>query len=286
MSVFISYSSIDSPFVDNLAMELVKNRVHIWLDRWVMQVGDSLLEKIQEGLTESSYLLVVLSKESVKSDWCRKELNSMLMRELKIKKTVILPILIDDCEIPLFLQEKIYADFRTNFSVGFDALIKPLHKLISEHMGRITKGDYTTDFAINWGIDKIDHKFILNIDGVIFNPKGQKTILLQIIIKGDDSATERFNKQLDLGLYSVMKEALLLTMMSDPYISKLNILIQNDKIDPHLIKIHDKNLNLTFDTIIRGVVMGVDTGDDVIINLIDFLKDLQSVEPKTTFIKQ
>jgi len=68
MSVFISYSSKDKDFVDNLAIRLVKDRIKVWVDRWEINVGDSLIEKIQTALTESSFLIVVLSKDSVQSE--------------------------------------------------------------------------------------------------------------------------------------------------------------------------------------------------------------------------
>jgi hypothetical protein len=43
MSIVISYAHEDSDFVDNLAGNLFKNRVHVWLDRWELKVGDSIL---------------------------------------------------------------------------------------------------------------------------------------------------------------------------------------------------------------------------------------------------
>jgi hypothetical protein len=111
MPIFISYSRADRGFVDRLANQLVEHRVSVWLDKWEIHVGDSLIAKIQEGITGASGLLIVLSKNSVKSEWCKKELNSALIRELEEKRVVVLPILIEDCEIPLFLREKLYADF-------------------------------------------------------------------------------------------------------------------------------------------------------------------------------
>src|SRR4051794_18827641 len=112
MTVFVSYNREDSRFVDGLAKRLVMLRHNLWIDRWEMNVGDSLITKIQNALTESDAILVILSKRSVASEWCRKELNSGLMRELEEKRVLVLPCVIDDCEIPLFLREKLYADFR------------------------------------------------------------------------------------------------------------------------------------------------------------------------------
>jgi hypothetical protein len=70
MPVFISYSQKDRLFADTLAANLVKKKHHIWMDRWELNVGDSLIDKIQSALTASSAILVVLSKNSVALEWC------------------------------------------------------------------------------------------------------------------------------------------------------------------------------------------------------------------------
>lgn len=48
-----------------------------------MKPGDSLVDKIQRGLEDSSYLLVVLSEKYVESEWCKKEQNAGLVMEIK-----------------------------------------------------------------------------------------------------------------------------------------------------------------------------------------------------------
>jgi len=280
MSVFISYSSLDSDFADKLALNLVKSRINVWLDKWAMQAGDSLLDKIQTGLTESSFLLVILSKNSVKSEWCKKEINSALMRELDEKKVVIIPILLEECSVPLFLKEKLYADFTTDFEKGFESLLRPLAKLFSDHMGRIEEGDNTTDIAVNWGLDKISKQFSLEIDTVTWYPKDKKTVLLQIKINGDKTATERYKAQFSSGLKHLMKDTLLRELMTNEATKDLNVLIKNDIVDPHLIKLKDNKLGLEFEIIIRGVLMGVDTGNDTLVNLIDFLEMVSSIYKK------
>jgi TIR domain len=104
MAIFISYNRNDVAFVDRLARKLVMRRHHIWLDRWEMNIGDSLIAKIQKALTESDAILIVLSKNSLASEWCKKELNSGLVRELEEKRVLVLPLVIDECEIPLFFE--------------------------------------------------------------------------------------------------------------------------------------------------------------------------------------
>ena len=121
--VFLCHSSSDKLFVDRLASDLEKVNIGVWYDKWEIKVGDSLIEKIQAGLENNDYLAVILSPESVKSEWVKKELNSALMKEIKEKKVVVLPCLLSDCSIPSFLSEKKYADFKDSYEDGFTDLL-------------------------------------------------------------------------------------------------------------------------------------------------------------------
>jgi TIR domain len=135
MPIFISYSRQDSGFVDRLARNLALRRHNVWMDRWEMNVGDSLIDKIQSAITDSSAILVVLSRHSVSSEWCKKELNSGLMRELAERKVLLLPCVIDDCDIPLFLREKLYADFRSNPDEALSQLDDALLRITNRQQG-------------------------------------------------------------------------------------------------------------------------------------------------------
>jgi hypothetical protein len=121
--VFLCHSSGDKHFVDRLASDLEKVNIGVWYDKWEIRVGDSLIEKIQEGLENNDYLAIILSPASVDSEWVRRELNSALMKEIKEKKIVVLPCLLRNCSIPTFLSEKKYADFRESYEVGFEDLL-------------------------------------------------------------------------------------------------------------------------------------------------------------------
>lgn len=123
-TVFLSHSSKDKPFVSRLATDLKSKGVPVWFDQWELKVGDSLSERIEHGVSQSGWLAVVISNNSVNSDWVRKELRAAQARELRDKSVFVLPIIIDNCEIPLFLLDKLYADFRTSYEQGMEALLK------------------------------------------------------------------------------------------------------------------------------------------------------------------
>jgi hypothetical protein len=121
---FICYSHQDSPFVDRLVRDLSSKGIKPWLDKWEIKVGDSITDKINEGIRQNDYLIIVLSKTSVKSEWVKRELNAALMRELKKRAVVVLPLLLEDCDIPPLIADKKYADFRQSYEAGFAELLK------------------------------------------------------------------------------------------------------------------------------------------------------------------
>ncbi len=73
------------------------------------------------------------------------------MRELDEKRVLVLPVLLEDCEIPIFLREKMYADFRTSFDVGLKNLVDALLKVTNLDQGRIMSGTGHIDWSEDWG---------------------------------------------------------------------------------------------------------------------------------------
>jgi DNA-binding PadR family transcriptional regulator len=60
--VFLCHSSADKPFVRRLASDLERLAIRPWLDAWELAPGDSLLEKIGDGLNTAKYFCIILSK--------------------------------------------------------------------------------------------------------------------------------------------------------------------------------------------------------------------------------
>ena len=81
--VFLSYSHKDRGFVEQLARDLRANGVTPWYDRWEMLPGDSLVAKIGTALLKNDYFVIILSPNSVSSQWVQRELAAALHRELQ-----------------------------------------------------------------------------------------------------------------------------------------------------------------------------------------------------------
>jgi hypothetical protein len=107
--VFLSHASEDKDrFVLDFARQLRENGVDAWLDQWEMKPGDSLVEKIfEEGLKEARAVIVVLSKVSVQKPWVQEELNTSVVNRIS-RGTRLIPVVIDDCEIPESLRSTLW----------------------------------------------------------------------------------------------------------------------------------------------------------------------------------
>lgn len=90
--VFISHASEDKESIAKpIAKALIEKGLRVWLDEIVLKVGDSLREKIDEGLANSSYGIVILSQSFFQKNWPTAELNALFSKETTRNK-VILPI--------------------------------------------------------------------------------------------------------------------------------------------------------------------------------------------------
>jgi hypothetical protein len=80
--VFISHASPDKGgFVLPLAESLQACGVRVWLDQWAIELGDSISTSISEGLRQSRFGIVVLSKEFFARSWPKKELSALFAQE-------------------------------------------------------------------------------------------------------------------------------------------------------------------------------------------------------------
>lgn len=192
MPVFISYSHNDKDFVDKLAMQLVTRNVNIWLDRWELNIGDSLIDKVQEAVDGASALLVILSKSSTSSEWCKKELSSGLLRELEEQRVVVMPVLLEECEIPIFARGKLYADFRSNFDDGLRTIVEGIAKVTNPYLARAKEPEYHVDWSIDWG--DVEGLFALILNYVEQAQNQPYTCLTNIEILCSPEAKEKYQQ--------------------------------------------------------------------------------------------
>jgi len=90
--LFISYASEDrDDIVEPLVQALRSYGLRVWYDQSELKLGDSLRRRIDEGLSQSLYGIVVLSPSFFGKHWPQLELDGMAHREVGGRK-VILPV--------------------------------------------------------------------------------------------------------------------------------------------------------------------------------------------------
>ena len=73
-----------------------------------MQPGDSLVDKIfEEGIKNAAAVIVILSQISVTKKWVREELNASFVERINGKSKLI-PVVIEECNIPMALQSTLF----------------------------------------------------------------------------------------------------------------------------------------------------------------------------------
>ncbi|SPH17916.1 hypothetical protein DEA8626_01444 [Defluviimonas aquaemixtae] len=80
---FLSYASDDSELAERIAHKLQSSGIETWWDRWCIRTGDSLRQKIDEGLGECTHFLVLLTPQSVGKPWVNQEMDAGLVRRLR-----------------------------------------------------------------------------------------------------------------------------------------------------------------------------------------------------------
>ena len=110
-SIFLSHSHADKPFARLLAADLRASGHDVWIDEAEIEIGDSLIQKIRDGLDSVDYVAAILSSNSIESEWVSRELEIASNREIDEKRVVVLPLMIEKVAMPGFLTGKFYGDF-------------------------------------------------------------------------------------------------------------------------------------------------------------------------------
>jgi len=95
-SCFISFSWADKDFAEALHASLRTAGVRVWFAPEDMKGGQKLYEQVEGAIESHDRLLLVLSEESIKSDWVQTELRRALAAEKQNGRRKLFPIRICD----------------------------------------------------------------------------------------------------------------------------------------------------------------------------------------------
>jgi uncharacterized protein YjbI with pentapeptide repeats len=95
-SCFISYSTKDHEFVEQLYADLQSKGVRCWLAPEHLKTGDEISSPVDESIRVYDKLLLVLSEHSIASRWVQKAVETAFEKELQSNRLVLFPIKLDD----------------------------------------------------------------------------------------------------------------------------------------------------------------------------------------------
>ena len=126
--ISITYASADRYFVDLLAELLRYHHLDVWCDTNGFPAGDNPKGEVDKGLAESEHLIVVVSKNSRRSEQVSHEVLSFQASQGKAN---IIPVLLDDtspAQVFDGLRDIQGIPFYENMLTGFRSLLKVFEK--------------------------------------------------------------------------------------------------------------------------------------------------------------
>ncbi|MDD5432976.1 MAG: toll/interleukin-1 receptor domain-containing protein [Candidatus Omnitrophica bacterium] len=175
---FICHASEDKErFVLGFAEKLLGEGVDAWVDKWEMQLGDSLVHKIfEEGIKQCDTFIIILSKFSVNKPWVKEELDSAVVKRIEEKMRLI-PVTIDkDIEIPQSIRHLLRKPINdlSNYEEEFKDIVKSIYG-VTEKPPLGEEPNFTKVEDIS-GFAKID-SVILKIVGEIVYEADERRLL-------------------------------------------------------------------------------------------------------------
>lgn len=146
-SVFISYSSKDSGFVNQIIKVLRDMGVSYWKAPEMIPAGSSYAREIPRAIRECEVFLIVLSKASQTSIWVEKEIDSAINH----RKTIV-PVKID--EVPLCETFRFYLNnvqtisYRDDLVQNFTGLKEQMKLLLNLNQAEDDLIEEIEDYSI------------------------------------------------------------------------------------------------------------------------------------------
>lgn len=148
--IFISHSSRDKDAALQLGSTLNFCAVDVWLDDWELELGQSLTDGIAKAMDESRFIAILITENYNKTVWTKTEYKKALAREQKEQRTVMLPLIVGEAEIPEFLEDKIYIDLRKDYFSGIVKVVGMVHGLSSYRVSRALSAESPKSVSEIW----------------------------------------------------------------------------------------------------------------------------------------
>ena len=147
--VFVSYGHGDAEWVRVLAGNLHRAGFEVFLDEWELVGGDRVTGRLEEGIRGSVNGVLVVSPHALSRPWVREEYEALLRQAVEQPGRRLIPVLYADAELPVFLANRLWVDFRGAAATG------PVYQERLEELVRALRGRPAADrpdrgSAVQW----------------------------------------------------------------------------------------------------------------------------------------
>ena len=186
--VFVSYGHEDAEWVRVLAANLHRAGFDVFLDEWELIGGDRVSGRLEDAIRTSTNGVLVVSPHSLSRPWVREEYEALLRQAVEQPaRRRLIPVLYADADLPPFLANREWIDFRNEASTG-PAYDTSLAKLARALQGRPASDRPPRDSEVQWPTGH---------DGERFRAAGALHATLSLsadavsLAAGDDPVTHR-----------------------------------------------------------------------------------------------
>lgn len=120
---FISHSSNDKTFAARLAANLQDAGYQPLLDEWEIKERDCIFSKIGQEAADADFVIIVISEHAACSGWVDNQWKTRFWDGIQRNKPLVLPVLIENCQIPQLLVTKRHFNFKGDYTSAFLDLI-------------------------------------------------------------------------------------------------------------------------------------------------------------------
>lgn len=135
--VFISHARADLAVAERIERFLSDAGFRVFVDLSTLASGASFAEELSRVVKASSFVLVLLSRSYTASRWAEQELRMAMDQEVQLDAgdVKVIPVLLDDCDIPELIRGKRAVDLRVQdrFSEELGRLARDLRSLAGHH---------------------------------------------------------------------------------------------------------------------------------------------------------
>jgi len=126
--IFLSHNDADKAWVKDLAAQLEaeplenkpdSRRIRVFLDEWDIQVGENIVLKLNEGMSKSRFIALIMTPEFFRANWTALEWTNCVAEDPRNTRGRMIPILYRDVSLDGKEAISLPAPFRAIKSLDF-----------------------------------------------------------------------------------------------------------------------------------------------------------------------